>query len=35
MTMELICHNDIWHVVELSEEPEVNEIYEYILEEFK
>jgi len=35
MPMEFVCHHDFWHIVELPKEPEMNEIYEKILEEFK
>jgi len=33
--MDVICHHDDWHVVELPKEPEMNEIYQKILEEYK
>jgi len=35
MAIECPCHHDFWHIVELPKEPEMNEIYEVILEEFK
>lgn len=35
MPMELTCHYGTWHIVVLPKEPEMNEIYEKILEESK
>jgi len=35
MAIEVITHHKDWHVIESSDEPEMNEIYEDILDEFK
>lgn len=35
MAIDFICHHDIWHVVQSSEKPEMSDIYEDVLEEFR